>query len=151
MKIRHTFTAKDICAALEGVSRSHVHAWVKLPPFSDIPTQERSARRFSKADILTFAILRTLEDRFGARSVQLAKISAGIHQYLSAPRQTNIEEWVLIPLDGGPVRSILSQSVFDAGWVVDIARERERIDIYLGIVPPQRELPLMAGVGQHGS
>lgn len=150
MSARHAFTAKDVCAALEGVSRSRVHAWAQLPPFSGIPTQERSARRFNKADLLTFAALRTLEDRFGARSTQLAQVSAGIHQYLSTPRQTSIEEWTFIPLEGGPARPAQPQPVSGAGWVIDMARERERIDLYLDIAPPQRELPLMAGVGQSG-
>ncbi|EIC22968.1 DNA-binding protein [Thiorhodovibrio frisius] len=150
MSTRHAFTTKDVCAALKGVSRSRVHAWVQLPPFSGIPTQERSARRFNKADLLTFAALRALEDCFGARSAQLAQVSAGIHQYLSTPRQTSIEEWIFIPLDGGTARPSQPELVSGAGWVIDMARERERVDRYLGFAPPQRELPLMAGVGQSG-
>lgn len=150
MSAHHAFTAKDVCAALGGVSRSRVHAWAQLPPFSDMPTHERSARRFNKADLLTFAVFRTLEDHFGARSSQLAQVSAGIHQYLSAPRQTSLEEWMFIPLGGGPARTAQPQPISGAGWVIDMARERERIDIYLGVTPPQRELPLMAGIGPVG-
>ena len=33
-----------------------------------------------------------------------------------------------------------------AGWVVDVTKERERIDVYLGVRPPQQEFPLMTGV-----
>lgn len=146
----YIFTAKDVCAALEGVSRSHVHTWAQLSPFSATPTHERSARRFSKADILTFAVLHTLEKRFGAKINQLAQVSAGIHHYLSLPRQTSTEEWVFVPLNGGPARPVQPQPIVETGWIVDMAYERERIDIYLGIAPPQRELPLMAGIGQVG-
>ncbi len=148
MSSGHAFTAKDVCAALGGISRSRVHAWTQLPPFSDIPTQERSARRFNKADLLTFSVLLTLEEQFGARSPLLAKVSNSIHQYLSAPHQTSFEEWVFIPLAGATTRSAQFQPVTEIGWIIDLAQERERIDFYLGVTPPQRQLPLMAGLGQ---
>nr|WP_093190160.1 hypothetical protein [Thiocapsa sp. KS1] len=148
MSARHSFTVKDVCAALDGVSRSRVHGWVQLPPFSAIPSQERSARRFSRADLLTFAVLRTLEDRFGARGTQLARVSAGIHEYLSAPQSAGTDDWLFVPLADGPARAVLGRAIAEAGWVIDLARERERIDLYLGILPPQWELPLMSGVGQ---
>ena len=56
-----SFTAKDVCTALGGISRSRLHTWAQLPPFCKRPTRERSARRFTKADLLTFAVLQTLE------------------------------------------------------------------------------------------
>ncbi|TDX24807.1 hypothetical protein DFO67_12053 [Modicisalibacter xianhensis] len=39
-----------------------------------------------------------------------------------------------------------AQAIASPGWVVDMARERERIDLYLGISPPQQELPLITDV-----
>jgi hypothetical protein len=148
MSARHSFTVKDVCAALDGVSRSRVHGWVQLPPFSAIPSQERSARRFSRADLLTFAVLRTLEDQFGARGTQLARASAGIHEYLSAPQPAGIDQWLFVPLADGPARPIPGREIAEAGWVIDLARERDRIDLYLGVLPPQRELPLIGGLGR---
>lgn len=148
MSARHSFTVKDVCAALDGVSRSRVHGWVQLPPFSAIPSQERSARRFSRADLLTFAVLRTLEDQFGARGVQLARVSAGIHEYLAKPQPAGMDEWLFVPLAEGPARPVPGRVIAEAGWVIDLARERERIDRYLGVLPPQRELPLMGGLGR---
>jgi hypothetical protein len=140
-----SFTAKDVCAALGGISRSRLHGWAQLPPFSEMPTQERSARRFEKTDLLALAALQTLEERFGARAVQLEPVSAGIHQYLLTPRHTLAEEWVFIPLRGDGVRAIQTLPIAEAGWVIDMARERERIDLYLGVAPPQRELFLPGG------
>ena len=150
MSARHSFTVKDVCAALDGVSRSRVHGWAQLPPFSAIPTQERSARRFSRADLLTFAVLRTLEDQFGARGAQLARVSAGIHEYLSAPRAAGMDPWLFVPLAEGPARPVPGQVIAEPGWVIDLARERERIDRYLGVLPAQRELPLVGGIGRAG-
>lgn len=143
---RHSYTAKDICAALGGISRSRVHSWAQLPPFSTMPTLERSARRFGKADLLTLAVLQTLEDQFGVKVKQLGQLSAGIHQYLLTSRQTSAEEWVFIRFNDGQARVAQAQPISEPGWVINMARERERIDIYLGIAPPQRELPLFANM-----
>ena len=147
MSARHSFTVKDVCAALDGVSRSRVHGWAQLPPFSAIPTQERSARRFSRTDLLTFAVLRTLEDQFGARGAQLARVSASIHEYLAGPRSAGMDQWIFVPLAEGSARPVMGQAITEPGWVIDLARELERIDRYLGILPAQRDLPLMGGVG----
>lgn len=111
---------------------------------------ERSARRFTKSDLLTLAVLQTLEERFGAKATQLGQVSAGIHQYLLTPRQASAEEWAFVSLQNGGVRLLQAQPALEEGWVIDMARERERIDIYLGVAPPQRELPLIASVSQAG-
>lgn len=111
-----------------------------------MPTLERSARRFGQADLLTLAVLQTLEDQFGVKGKQLGQLSAGIHQYLLTPRQTRAEECVFIRLYDGEVHAAQAQPISEPGWVIDMARERERIDIYLGIAPPQRELPLIANM-----
>lgn len=141
-----SLTAKDVCAALGGISRSRLHAWAQLPPFSERPTRERSARRYSKADLLTFAVLQTLEDGFGMKRGDVGSVSAAVHHYIRAPRQAPIEELVFIPRDDGAVRSVQRQNIGSPGWIVDMAKERERIDLYLGLTPPQRELPLIADV-----
>lgn len=148
MPERHIFTVKDVCAALGGISRSRVHAWVQLPPFSAIPCQERSARRYSRADLLTFALLHTMEEQFGARRAQLAQVATGIRDYLSAPHPMGGDDWLFIPLGDASVRPAHTKPLVEAGWVVHLARERERVDRYLGVLPPQRELPLMTDVRQ---
>ncbi|MGP9765384.1 hypothetical protein ACT3UM_06605 [Halomonas sp. AOP13-D3-9] len=146
MPATKTFTAKDVCAALGDINRSRLHLWAQLPPFSERPTRERSARRFTKADLLTFAILQTLEDDFGMRRGNIGRISAAIHHYVSTPRQVPMEEWVFLPRDEGAVRSVQGQRIATSGWVIDMAKERERIDLYLGFTPPQQELSLISDV-----
>lgn len=142
-----SFTAKDVCTALGGVSRSRLHTWAQLPPFCERPTRERSARRFTKADLLTFAVLQTLEDMLGMRHRNIRSISASIHHYVRAPRQARMEEWIFIPQEAeGVVRLIQGQNFASPGWVIDMARERERINLYLGVEPSQRELPLIMDV-----
>lgn len=141
-----SFTVKDVCSALGGLCRSRVHAWTQLVPFSQIETTERSARRFDIADLLAMAVLQTLEDRFCVKSRLLGRLSSGIHQYLSEPKAASIEEWVFIRLEDGDTRRVEVAPVGESGWVLDMAEERNRINVYLGIAPPQRELALVADV-----
>lgn len=141
-----SFTVKDVCSALGGLCRSRAHAWTQLPPFSLIETTERSARRFDIADLLAMAVLQTLEDRFCVKSRLLGRLSGGIHRYLSEPKAVSAEEWVFIRLEDGMTRRIDAAPICEPGWVLDMAEERNRINVYLGIAPPQRELPLVADV-----
>ncbi len=140
-----TFTIKDVCLALGGVNRSRVHAWTKFAPFSLMGTSERSARRFSTTDLLTLAVIQTLDDTFGLRNSILSIFSPSISQYLIEPRAITSVELVFLRLRDGLV---LPQTLSDEpGYLLDIARERERINIFLGIAPPQRQLPLMKSIG----
>lgn len=139
-----SFTVKDVCNALGGVSRSRVHAWTQLPPFSYMETMERSARHFTMADLLTMAVLQILEDKFLIKSRLLGQLSAGIHQYLQEPKTVSVEEWVFVRLTDGDTTRVESVLVGDPGLILDVAEERKRINVYLGIAPPQRELALIA-------
>lgn len=141
-----SFTVKDVCHALGDVSRSRVHAWTQLPPFSLTETSERSARRFDVTDILTLAALQKLEDVYGVKSRHLSHFSAGIHRYLTQPRAISTDELIFVSLSEGAVRSLDAASINEPGWIVDIAEERERINVFLGIAPPQRQLVLVTSV-----
>lgn len=93
-------------------------------------------------------MLQTLEEQFGVRGELLSRVSADVHQYLQIPRPASGEEWVFIPLQDGLVRLVHAKLISEPGWVINIARERERIDVYLGVAPPQRELPLITDVSR---
>lgn len=107
-------------------------------------TSERSARRFGVADLLTLAVLQKLEDAYGIKNRQLGHLSGGIHQYLAEPKAVGTDELLFIPLKDGAVRSLSSIPISEPGWILDMAEERERISVFLGIVPPQRQLALVA-------
>ena len=141
-----SLTVKDVCQALGGVSRSRIHAWTRLPPFSAVETSERSARKFNVADVLTLAALKKLEDVYGVRSRHLGLLSAGIHLYLAEPKTAGSHELLFVRLNDGIARSLDVAPVTEPGWVLDIAEERERMNLFLGISSPQRELSLMVGM-----
>ena len=140
------FTVKDVCHALNGISRSRVHTWTRLRPFSQMQTFERSARRFNVTDVLTLATLQKLEDVYGIKSSHVGHFSEGIHRYLAQPKAVRSSELVFVRMNDGAVLSLEAVSVNEPGLILDIAEERERINVYLGITPPQRELALVASV-----
>lgn len=144
-----SLTIKDVCRALGGASRSRVHAWTKLPPFSSVETSERSARRFDMTDVLTLAALQKLEDVYGVRSSHLGQLSAGIHQYLSEPKAAGGDELVFVRLRDGLAQGLDGKLISEPGWILNVAEERERMNVFLGIAPPQRELPLMVSLAGH--
>lgn len=141
-----SFTVKDVCCALDGISRSRVHTWTRLSPFSLMQIAERSARRFSVTDMLTLAALQKLEEVYGIKSSYLGRFSEGIHRYLSQPKAVAGSEYVFVRMNDGAVLSLEAVSVNEPGLILDMAEERERINVYLGITPPQRELALVASV-----
>lgn len=143
-----SFTIKDVCLALGGVSRSRVHSWTKLPPFSRMETFERSARRFTSADLLTFAVIQSLEDEYCLRNRLLSRFSPYIHQYLSIPRNSELTELVFLRLRDGMITFI--DNAQEAGFLIDITRERARINSYLGVTTSQWQLPLMTSIGAQG-
>lgn len=107
---------------------------------------ERSARRFSVTDMLTLAALQKLEEVYGIKSSYLGRFSEGIHRYLSQPKAVAGSEYVFVRMNDGAVLSLEAVSVNEPGLILDMAEERERINVYLGITPPQRELALVASV-----
>lgn len=141
-----SFTIKDVCHALGNVSRSRVHTWTRLPPFALMETSERSARRFDVTDLLALAVLQQLEDVYGVKSRHLGRFSEGIHRYLAHPRAIHPNELIFVSLNGATVCSLSAASVSEPGWILDISEVRDRINVFLGIAPPQRQLALIAGM-----
>lgn len=109
-------------------------------------TSERSARRFAITDILTMAALQKLEDVYGIKSRHLGHFSEGMHRYLAQPKASSTDELIFVSLKGGTVRNLDAALVSEPGWILDIAEERERINVFLGIAPPQRQLTFEASI-----
>lgn len=142
------YTIKDICLGLGGISRSKVHSWTRLEPFSRMETAQRYARYFSLTDFLTLAVLQTLEDDFGIKNKQLGLFSVSIHRYLSEPGSLMQEEYLFLSIRDGC--AVPASSPAEPGIIIDIASERERINRFLGIASPQRELALLSQMDGKG-
>lgn len=109
-------------------------------------TSERSARRFDVTDLLTLAALQKLEDVYGIKSRHLGHFSEGIHRYFVQPMAISTDELIFVSLNGRTVRNLDNACASEPGWILDIAEERERINVFLGVAPPQRQLALVASM-----
>jgi hypothetical protein len=96
--------------------------------------------------MLTLAALLKLEDIYGMKSRHLGHFSEGIHRYLAQPKAMGADELIFVSLKEGTVKNLDTASVSEPGWVLDMAEERDRINVFLGIAPPQRQLAFMASV-----
>lgn len=75
---------------LLGVSRTDVQRWLStLPPFSESPTQARTARTFTISDLAFFSIVAMLHKQLEMPLRTIACFSADLHALLNAPAASN--------------------------------------------------------------
>lgn len=75
---------------LLGVSRTDVQRWLStLPPFSESPTQARTARTFTVSDLAFFSIVAMLHKQLEMPLRTIASFSVGLHALLNAPAASN--------------------------------------------------------------
>lgn len=75
---------------LLGVTRTDVQRWLNtLPPFSESPTQARTARAFTVNDLAFFSIVALLHKQLDMPLRTIANFSAELHALLSAPATSN--------------------------------------------------------------
>jgi hypothetical protein len=134
-------TIKDICAAL-GVPKHRVRGWTRLPPFRDRPTHARSARRYDPLDLLLMAILQSLEDEYGIRSSVLARAAPAIMRFLRRPRESHHGAIVYLDISTWEIQTVAPELPMQAGFIIDVERERRRVAEFLGLRYVQGELPL---------
>ena len=85
-----------------------------------------------------------LEERFFVKVHSLGRISRGVHEFLQQPWSAHADGRVLLDLENGQVAPF-SESDARQGFLVDLTPIRERVDVFLGLVPEQREIPLSVG------
>lgn len=75
---------------LLGVSRTDVQRWLNtLPPFSELPTQARTARTFTVSDLAFFSIVAVFHKQLDVPLRTIASFSSGLHALLNAPAASN--------------------------------------------------------------
>ena len=134
-------TTKDICAAL-GVPKHRVRGWTRLPPFRDRSTHARSARRYDPLDLLLMAILQSLEDVYGVRFSVLFRAAPAIMRFLCRPRESHHGAIVYLDISKWEMQTVAPGLPIQAGFIIDVERERCRVAKFLGLRHVQGELPL---------
>lgn len=134
-------TTKDICAAL-GVPKHRVRGWTRLPPFCDRPVHARSARRYDPLDLLLMAIVQSLEDVYGVRSSVLLRATPAIMRFLCRPRESHHDAIVYLDILKWEMQVMTPGLPIQAGFIIDVERERRRVAEFLGLRHVQGDLPL---------
>ncbi len=139
-----TYTRKDVCTAL-CVDDHRVRQWMNHAPFAERPATPRSPRRFDLQDLVLLALACDLEERYGLKGRVFGRVLPALDAYLRRPRSPKPDERIVLSVESWQVEDILPSSPLVAGFIIDVAKARERIGLFLGVVPIQRELALGPG------
>jgi hypothetical protein len=133
---------KDICAAL-GIKRHHLRTWTDaLQPYCVQCTQERSARKFDTGDLLFFATIKHIEDKFGIPVPALSEISKSIYDTIRSPRIMSNQELIYLDFESSSCDFADSLEQKTEGLLIDTTSAKNLVCGFLGLIPTQSELHL---------
>lgn len=137
-----TLKTKDICEALN-IGRHQLRTWVdNLPPYANHPKAERSASRYTPADLLNFAVIKHLTEQYALSLPFLSKCSESLYSCIREPQSLTSGRFVFITAHGTSHFTIALDRVLQEGIVVDLRPPQALVYQYLGISPQQAQLQL---------
>lgn len=138
-----TFTAKDICAALN-IPKHQLRNWTeKLYPFSNMETNERSARKYKLSDLQFLAVIDYLDVSFGVSVNRLKPISKELSELINKPATNNCSQNLLyICINNECCKWINVEYRCEEGIVIDVNNAYTKVNEYLGLSPKQVEMQL---------
>jgi len=133
---------KDICAALN-IKRHQLRAWTDvLPPYCNQHTQERSARKFDTGDLMFFATIKHIEDKFGITIPVLSDMSKSIYDTIRNPRVMSNQELIFIDIESKKCIFADTLEQKAEGLLIDTTHAKNLVCGFLGLMPTQSELHL---------
>ena len=138
-----SFTAKDICSALD-IGKHQLRNWTdKLEPYNKANIKERSARRYNLGDLHFLAVIDYLGDNFGIPTNLLIPISARLNNLVKSPVSfVEGSSLMHICLFKGSCTWMKPDSGIVEGLIVDINNAHKKVNEFLGVSPRQVELQL---------
>lgn len=138
MKARK-ITTTDVCK-VTGYSRHQLRGLLaELPVYSGQKTEARVAREFTHADLVTLAVVHTLETSHRARRDAVASISNLLRKALTGPKTVNRGARLLISYEPPAVSYLTSESLPQDGTLVSLGPIFQRVDTYMGHGRPYTE------------
>ncbi|TMO41923.1 MULTISPECIES: hypothetical protein [unclassified Pseudoalteromonas] len=133
---------KDICSALT-IKRHHLRMWTDtLQPYCSQNTQERSARKFDTGDLMYFATIKHIEDKFGIPVSKLSDISKSIYDTIRSPRIMSSQELIYLNFESNKCLFADSLEKKAEGLLIDTTCVKNLVCEFLGLIPKQSELHL---------
>jgi hypothetical protein len=138
MKIRK-ITTTDVCE-VTGYSRHQLRGLLaELPVYSSQKTVARVAREFTHADLVTLAVVHTLETRYSARREAVASISTLLRKTLTGPKAVNRDARLLVSFDPPAVSYLTGDASPQDGIHISLGPIFQRVDTYMGHGHPYGE------------
>lgn len=142
MADRITLKTKDICDAL-GIGRHQLRVWVEtLPPYSSRAKKERSACRYEPADLLYFAAVKCLTEKFFLPIGFISKFSEKLYLCIREPESLTTHPFIFITNYGESCSRISLTNISQEGIVFDLQPAQSLIYEFLGLSNPQVQLNL---------
>ncbi len=135
-----TLKTKDICEALK-IGRHQLRAWTdSLAPYCHRKTKERSACRYDSADLLYFAVVKHITEKFGLSLSFISQFSDALYSCIREPQSLTSQPYIFISDNGCAKLNI--DKVHQEGIVVDLQPAQALVYQFLGLSTQQTQLQL---------
>lgn len=143
MKVR-TLKMADACA-ISGYTRDQMRALLRdLPSFTSSQGSGRS-RIFTRIELLAIAIICSMEQKYGVKRAAISTILSELFETLQTPRELDPLACLLIITGESKVSYTNLNEQLAEGLVIPLAPIFDRLDTYLGVKTPQRQIELGFG------
>ncbi|MES2356406.1 MAG: hypothetical protein V4568_18795 [Pseudomonadota bacterium] len=146
----------DACE-VTGYTRNQLRGMLRdLPSFVESETTPRSARAFTRTELLAICVITQMESRYGIRRAAIGTVVEQLLSTLQGPRPINPAARLNVIVESGLVTYLSENSGVTEGLLIPLGPIFERVDHYLGghsDAGEQAELPLGPGIlreKQHG-
>lgn len=144
MKVRK-ITVADACD-VTGYTRNQLRGMLRdLPMFVSHNSMPKSARTFTRNELLVICAIAEMETRYGIRRTAIGTIVRKLTESLQGPRPVNPHARLLILFQPCTVTYLAEDSHVTEGVVIPLGPIFDRVDRYLGAYSDtgvQTELPL---------
>lgn len=131
----------DACA-VSGYTRDQMRALLRdLPPFT-VDQGSGKNRVFTRVELLTIAIISSMEQRYGIKRSAIGAALKPLLETIQAPREVDpLACLVVVAGEASVSYSRLTDAVSE-GLVIPLAPIFERLDTYLGVKTPQKQMEI---------
>ncbi|MFC1750512.1 MerR family transcriptional regulator [Pseudomonadota bacterium] len=124
---------KDICEALS-IGRHQLRIWTDiLSPYNKQQTKARSARHYTPADLLFFAVINHLEDTFGLTPQVISRFSNELSSCIREPQSLVIDTFFFINVEKNVCERLDNRVSAKEGIIVDIKPAQMLVCEFLGL------------------
>ena len=143
MKVR-PLKMLDACA-VSGYTRDQIRALLRdLPPF--ISSQEAGKSKvFTRAELLTIAVIAFMERRYGIRRSAVANVVNQLVACFQKPRSLEPCACLNIVTEDGLVSYMAANQSVEEGLVIPLEPIFDRLDNYLGATSSNEQIELALG------